>query len=743
MGDDNDSVLSLTSDSSDSDLLYGREFDISGYFSCDPLVDTNDSSWHLVLDLVAKIFGHSSRPKLSIPDFRFNSLAEVLSAAKLLFGNHTRQQAEAAGRMSIESGEGIDFEFLSECDHLMSTNGFIRTVSFFQNRVRSRTLQSDIIERDYLSFPEFDRLLSIASHADIIFPDKFVPNKLLGGNPRPLYQEVQSALTVLTSRLVRKSQAIIVSAGALNKGLRLDGLLGHSSPYHWTPKPTNVLGRQICDYSGSDSISAVNDDPSLRSKLKEKYGELRHPSLRDYIRLYYNVKSRFPDENILIFKIDVTDAFPRIIINPVHIAWLLISMLSSLYLINLVGTFGYAGLPYIYGVVTRALEWKFASTCVALFGITMALIYVDDMVGFLPQSKASALISVAVQQAHDLLGIDAIRTEKNRLSHSEDVIGWRLDTKAEVCLPSCRAILKLCYLFFILTPKVPSCLTKRELQRLQSFVSRYSQALPFLRSFSYSFGPATRGLRSQNARRSVGTRIQTDIWFWRVGLVILCSQPYSIGIPFNWLLININDDEANAKNADIIVYSDAASSSQTVGVYAPSVGYFAFSFDSRKSHTLLHSNRLEFYGVVLGVYSVLSLLPYDSQPLHIHAWSDNTTAVADAEKRRARDNLSLHLLIILSLLQILRHCKITYGHIPGKVNVVADALSRNFVGLSEEASIQSKQVLAHLPRLSPPTWLVNFIQRESNTGDEMLSRSLLEILTHMADAGVGQSSSTA
>jgi hypothetical protein len=721
----------LLSDTDDAELLSDIDDDsFLGDSACvmwDEFL--SDSEWRALFSLLDVFLSSCSSDVHTIPGFEaLISLPLILEEAERQFGQTTEQAAEAAGRDCLRAGEGFDAGFISECEQMLSSVGFSATISHFQNHLSERTLQMSTVLTDYQSFPEFDRLREIAESANIIFPSDFIPNDLRGGVPRPKFIRVQSAMEVLTSRLVKKRQAIVVHESVLREALSKEGRVGHSSAYHWTWKPTNPLGRQICDHSGSDSVTMPVNCPSLKPLLRERFGKLEYPSLLTFISLYFAVKNTFPTQRILIFKLDVCDAFPRVRFSLDSIAWLAIKLLGGLVLLNLVGTFGYMGFPFIYGVVMRALSWSFAQYCLATFGVVMGAIYCDDLVAFVPEGHARNILSAAQSLHVKLLGTDAVRDEKTVFpTHVADVLGWMLDTDTELVLPSARALLRLFRLFFALIPVHPVSLTREELQRLQSLTLRYSAAIPFLRLFSHSFGPATRGLRFRSSKRSVGPRLYADIMMWRVGLLMLLRKPLPMAVPFQWLHLDANPRMC-VSQADYVLFCDAATSSSCVGVFVQHVGFFQWF--APPSLVGSHSNRLEFVGAVLGVF-VLALAISPSESTHVHVFTDNTNALYDASRSRARDPLASALLMSLSLLQVHHHIKISWEHVPGQKNEVADALSRDFRNIPLDVVTRVRHILEPLRQFQVPSWYHDLIVSASSTSSATPLPLLLKTLMAM------------
>jgi hypothetical protein len=144
----------------------------------------------------------------------------------------------------------------------------------------------------------------------------------------------------------------------------------------------------------------------------------------------------------------------------------------------------------------------------------------------------------------------------------------------------------------------------------------------------------------------------------------------------------------------------------------------------------VHINCLEFIGIVLGVCVLVCHLPTHTR-VHIHAWSDNTCAVSDAERRRARDPLALSLLTVIFILQMSRPFLLTHGHVPGEQNEVADGISRHLQGIPEDVRSRVSRTLESIPSLSVPAWLLNIILNSFSQFDLAVSQLIRNTLTEM------------
>ena len=92
----------------------------------------------------------------------------------------------------------------------------------------------------------------------------------------------------------------------------------------------------------------------------------------------------------------------------------------------------------------------------------------------------------------------------------------------------------------------------------------------------------------------------------------------------------------------------------------------------------------------------------EGEKWHVHIWTDNTSALAWLTSHKSSHPLIIHLLHIFSSIQERYNMLVTMGHIPGKINTLADAASRGF---QTPEGYQSFQKLCHLvPHTQLPEW---------------------------------------
>jgi hypothetical protein len=236
----------------------------------------------------------------------------------------------------------------------------------------------------------------------------------------------------------------------------------------------------------------------------------------------------------------------------------------------------------------------------------------------------------------------------------------------------------------------------------------------------FSRGPA-HNTAGREGRRSLPLEANTlvEILFWRAVLLYSCYdaswliQPVSIPPLFRELPEESLEDRCRRQsaNADYLVYSDACKDSRRRGlgfVITDLSGNLLMWGGHMLPSGFLDSadiNVLECLAAVLA-FDVSTTLPHTALHnglFHIHQFSDNTSTLSWLTTYRSRSSIHAFLLQLSSHLQIQRKCVLTRAHIKGELNVLADAISRDF---DCPNGSQCCQTLSTVPRLlSLPGWM--------------------------------------
>ena len=165
-----------------------------------------------------------------------------------------------------------------------------------------------------------------------------------------------------------------------------------------------------------------------------------------------------------------------------------------------------------------------------------------------------------------------------------------------------------------------------------------------------------------------------------------------------------------ANTADFILYGDACTSANGLGVYAKDIGWSQYRFTELESYINIDGiqqpidiNVLEFIAAILALVMLVQELQnrnVATHGLHIHIFSDNTSCLSWMRRHRADHPLHMFLLHMFSFVQVRFGVIVTVGHIPGVINIYADAASRFFdcsIGKEIRTQLQNQLPLFPVP----------------------------------------------
>ena len=486
---------------------------------------------------------------------------------------------------------------------------------------------------------------------------------------------LQPALNALTAILQKRGEALVITREAFLKSLHVHKLTGFLSEIHHTHKQDDDLGRLLFDYSNITDTCPINSD-NVRDRCTEYFGQIKHPSFAMFLSIYFDSKSSFPGEKILIHKSDVARAYHRIQWTSEGSLLMAVLLSADLVIIPLTLGFGPTLAPFAYGPVTEFNRHFHLSLLRRINASLKPLqdIYTDDAITFAPNRIINIISRPTDEHNRAMLGTDSVNSSKDRCSERENVIGFLTDTSKEIASPSYRSFLKLIYVFFVVLPmqiNIGMSIPIKVIQCVGSLSSRYCKTILAVTHCSFGFYSLTR--QNQFAHLKLMKRQVECINLWRN---ILYSSFFDFKIltaPFRTVLYNDKHFTQFAANCTKFhVFSDAATEPEgCIGVVVPTLGWISWVWPGPETGIAT----LEFLAHLVAYCFAIYLIP--NCP-HVHLWIDNKNALAWSSGRiRTDSNFAINLTVFNSFLQnAYRHCTQTRDFIPTSQNILADAASR-------------------------------------------------------------------
>lgn len=610
-------------------------------------------------------------------------------ANRFVHDTHDRDACCQYASQEIQAGHTIDRDLTQRHMQMMRDHGILETCRHIQNEHRDSYLQPELVRSQYNDFPEYLTLLQLAVEgAHIITPTDWIPNSGVGVKLRPNAKRMAMPIQVRFAQEQALGDVIIVDSTEFQKYATECEIPFNVISVDWVFKPGNkqsdLLGRLIDDYTNCD---APLNTPETFTSMEAVFGELTLPQLPDMCRSVLLARERFPHEKIMGLKEDISRAYRRVRLHPPSCMTMVLLLPPtadgiSYYAIRLSQPFGHNASAHGWGVVARALEFKLSLvTCPApstgLFGM-----YVDDLFAFGSRPFLKAM-SHAFTEASHVAGTGARAVDKSEICDMFQSLGWLFVDDLDAVFPNTKGWMNMLSLFFTVIPwhiKPGDKLPVLTLLRAGSYASRYSNAFYSMRPFCHGFYGNVRGA-SPYTTRKVSARTVHDISVWRFFLCMAYHQPSILSVPIAWPVILQYNPEEQARHADRVVYVDASLSHFLCGAYIEGLAWCQFqppvqTYMSEGSRTTVSINVLEMMGVLVGV-----LIAITEQPsiTHLHVWCDNSSSVAWADSQRTNSTLLSFLLQLLTLLGASRRVLFTVGWIKGARNVMADAISRQFL----------------------------------------------------------------
>ena len=472
-------------------------------------------------------------------------------------------------------------------------------------------------------------------------------------------------------------KALIIPSHLLSEVPRI-----HYNPVHWTISKGKPEGRLLIDPSDSAQTTPLNCE-SVRLWTDEHVGRILHPTLTDYAHMILRFIDTLLADNPLwtlvdliprlrLFKMDLKGAFTLLNYHPDDAGLMSSALTDGLTLVSIVAGFGHTQTPAQFNHITRVLE---RVTQPLLHGLM--LMYVDDVNGITLDTHLAEDLATVRDTATRLLGPTAINDKKTETGLALTFIGYSFDLTRQIASIGEHTFQRATFAFFSTDTSVGQSVT--HLQRLASYSSRMDEIVPLMRPFSASLHHSIRGkLGNIHVRIKLSAMAIRAIWLWRAFLVLIAFDPST----FTRTLISF----VRPPRPDFEFTFDASLSGLGSLIYSRSpqgdliqrgvIQVYPLPFNVTDNGSR-NQNLMEFCAILV---TVLTLIAHGGHDLTILPTGDSMVALCWAKSTRVKggDHTVTSALIFAIACMRFRISILDTVHIPGDINIIPDALSRNY-----------------------------------------------------------------
>ena len=393
-------------------------------------------------------------------------------------------------------------------------------------------------------------------------------------------------------------------------------------------------------------------------------------------------------KNCFMATVDISSAYRSISVNPDHwtyqgIMWDVLE--EDEHLVDSRLCFGLKCAPFIFTQLSN-----FITSTMAKLGYDFVVNYLDDFIVF---GKDYVECQTAQSTLITLLGQFGFNVSWKKCSSPAQCVrylGILFDSvNMKLMLPDDK-LEKLATELKFFENKVRA--TKRQLQRLCGVLSYTAKVIKGARTFSRKVIDLLKGLPEGNPRVKLSADFHADLDWWRRWSPQFNGAAYVIDR--NW-------------GEGPTIYSDASFSGygaifdeDWIGGFFNSTDLPKFTCDSCHSFHWFNIHVPEINNInyleLIPVYLAVMLLAPSCRDSHIVCYTDNTQVVAMVNKGTSVNDSAMVLLRELFWLSVIFNLHVTARHIPGKLNVSADYISRVSTNMNL-SDFPSKLCCSHHP----------------------------------------------
>ena len=534
---------------------------------------------------------------------------------------------------------------------------------------------------------QIERLCDLA-HFGVMVHRK--PGFVENSEPPPLRKKYMLVASAVNKKLAEQLQ---LGNGILVRNTAARHISGiHYSSIHWTEQAGKIAGRVLMDPSNAEEgKDSLNSDEATEA-AKEKYGEIRHPTIDNIIRMIIKMAELHGWDNIVLWKMDVKGAFTLLDFNPEDVRLLAYEVTGDLTYIPIAGIFGLGGMPFAFNVPTNVLRDRARLLVKGLLDV-----YCDDGIGCCHKDDRQHDMRVFGETIISILGEDAIAEDKSEWGRSMDVLGWNIDLDSMSFSLSVKNSNNAITRFVTLDENAG--VKAKSIESLASLASRYSKVCREMKPYvGILFAELSRvGHRLHNGRRSwliLSESAKVNIRRWRAFLCLQELEPAR----FRRSMLDFADRvprfhikfDASLEGWGILVSEIQPSGSKKLILVS---GFFVeniFNLNGDSSY----QNTMEFTAIVIG----LALLAQEGISDHrVQVMGDNISSLSWATCEKFCTGLSESAVTAFTVMGRVGNLFIEEGddeHVRGEDNSECDDLSRGVSpeGLYDESLIRRFEV---------------------------------------------------
>jgi len=441
------------------------------------------------------------------------------------------------------------------------------------------------------------------------------------------------------------------------------------------------------------------------------FGRIKNPTAADICQIHANAVHVFRGAPLEAARLDIGTAYNRTRVAPsdAPLGTLICEVagsdgkISVMAAIMLTEQFGSADSNFHFDQTTQDCSSLSAARCLAMCGAQLTGMYTDDFFVIASPEVVDSETANFSFDAEERFGDTAIKVEKTLRGSHIDIIGLANDMVEHTIGMSSTTFLKMVCSFYVVIPMdiaAGDWVDVKSLECLAQRAIRCADVVNAMAPFSRGFSACLRGLAMDATRARLSLRAFEDIWMWRIVLQLGYHDRGWLVVPITVpLLFRRRHSECDVVRAhrqeacaDIVIHADACTEHENgMGFYVAGLGWNSFSMPQLSQHTGVDGNLkdvdiniLEFIAALVAVTAVIPHLlrahadRTATKPLHIHVWTDNTSCMSWMLLHRSVHPLHAFLVQVFALTKVLFGIVVTVGHIPGVLNVYADAASRRF-----------------------------------------------------------------